>query len=127
MTKAHKIISIIFTVISTGMVILSGIFKFMPPPEMKAKLTEMGVGSYLPIFGIMEIVFAVLFIFPKTMRIGFILLSCYFAGAMATDLSHAQSIGNAMMPLGLVWIAAFLRDKHIFLSTAAPEGQPSEA
>jgi len=115
MTRAHKIISIIFTIISAGMVMLSGIMKFLTPPDMKAMFAEIGVAAYLPILGTMEIVFAVLFIFPKTMRIGFILLSCYFAGAMATDLSHARSMANAMMPIVLVWIAAFLRDKHIFL------------
>jgi hypothetical protein len=67
----------------------------------------------------MEITFSILFIFPKTMKLGFILLSCYFAGAIATDLSHGNTVANAMMPITLVWIAAFLRDKSIFLHTPA--------
>jgi hypothetical protein len=29
-----------------------------------------------------------LFVVPATMKLGFILASCYFAGAIATELSH---------------------------------------
>lgn len=126
MTKAQKITSIIFTALASGMVIMSGIFKFFPPPEMHAKLSAMGIAPYLTFFGIMEIGFSLLFIFPKTMKLGFILLSCYFAGAIATDLSHGNTIANAMMPIVLVWIAAFLRDKSIFLKVSS-EAAKTEA
>jgi hypothetical protein len=64
----------------------------------------------------MEIGFAALFIYPKTMKLGFILLSCYFAGAIATELSHGMSF-NAVMPIVFVWIATFLRDKTAFIPT----------
>jgi hypothetical protein len=64
----------------------------------------------------MEIVFAALFVFPKTMKIGFLLLTCYFAGAIATELSHNMPL-NAVPVLTLIWIAAFLRDSSIFLPT----------
>jgi len=59
------------------------------------------------VLGLMEMAFAVLFIIPKTMRIGFI-LRCYFSGAMATELSHDGSILNPAVPLAFVWITAFL-------------------
>lgn len=36
------------------------------------------------------------------MRIGFILLSCYFAGATATELSHNGSMINPGIPLALI-------------------------
>jgi hypothetical protein len=41
-------------------------------------------------------------------------LTCYFSGAIATELSHGTPF-NAVMPIALVWIAAFLRDPSIFL------------
>jgi hypothetical protein len=65
----------------------------------------------------MEMTFIILFAFPKTMRIGFILISCYLAGAMATELSHDGSIFNPGIPLVLVWITAFLRDCSLFLGS----------
>ena len=66
----------------------------------------------------MEIVFGVLFIIPATMKLGFILTSCYFAGAMAAELSHGGITISPVIPLVVLWIAAFIRDKSIFLPTA---------
>ena len=117
--KAKKIITIIFTVLATLMAMLSGIMKLTKSEEVVTGLAKVGVADYLTYLGIMEIVFAALFLYPKTMKIGFILLSCYFAGALATELSHGTPF-NALTPLILVWIAAFLRDKSIFLPGPEP-------
>jgi len=114
-TKTKKIINIIAAVIPALMVLLSGVIKLSGVKEMVDKLTAMGVGPYIPLLGVMEITFAILFIIPKTMRLGFVLLSCYFAGAIATDLSHGGSIVNALIPLSLVWIGMFVRDKSAFV------------
>jgi hypothetical protein len=112
--KVKKIITIIFTVLAIGMVCFSGIMKFVGGPEMADGMTKMGVAQYVIVLAVMEITFAILFAFPQTMKIGFILLSCYFAGALATELSHASPL-NALTPMILIWVSAFLRDKSIFL------------
>ncbi|NIJ55062.1 DoxX family protein [Dyadobacter arcticus] len=112
--KAKKIITIAVTVIASGMVILSGIMKLMGSAEVVDGLGKVGVGKYLTILGLMEIGFTALFIYPKTMKIGFLLLICYFAGALATELSHGLPF-NALLPMILIWVAAFLRAPSIFL------------
>jgi hypothetical protein len=119
--KAKKIAAIIFTALAGLMIGFSGIMKFLKNEEVVQTLTTLGVGNYITLLGVMEIVFVALFIIPKTMKIGFILLSCYFAGAMATELSHNGRILNPAILLILVWIAAFLRDRSIFLP--APESK----
>lgn len=116
-SKAGKIANSIATALPATLVIVSGIFKLTGSRQVVEKLQAVGVGSYIPVLGLMEIGFAILFIFPKTMRIGFVLLSCYFAGAVATDLSHGLSIVNAMIPLALVWIGTFIRDRKSFFSS----------
>jgi hypothetical protein len=103
------------------MVILSGIMKFSHTQQVVDTLTNVGVIDYINFLGFMEIAFTALFIFPKTMKIGFILLSCYFAGALATELSHNGPLLNPIMPLALVWIAAFLRDPSILLPAVSRE------
>ena len=40
--------------------------------------------------------------------------SCYFAGAIATELSHGQLKANPFIPLALVWVGAYLRNPSIF-------------
>ena len=61
----------------------------------------------------MEIAFAALFVVPATMKLGFILASCYFAGAIATELSHETLKVNPFIPIALLWIGAFIRDRSI--------------
>jgi uncharacterized membrane protein YphA (DoxX/SURF4 family) len=113
-TKTRKIVNIIATVIPAGLVILSGFMKFNPPAEMLAEFQRMGIAQHMPMFGTMEFLFAALFIIPQTRRVGFVLLSCYFAGAIATDLSHSKPVHNAMLPLTLVWIGMFIADRAVF-------------
>jgi hypothetical protein len=47
----------------------------------------------------MEIAFAVLFVVPATMKLGFILASCYFGGAIATELSNDALKVNPFIPI----------------------------
>lgn len=112
-----KIITIIVTVLAVGMAVMSGVMKLAASPDVVKMLDTVGVGEYRALLGIAEIVFAALFAFPKTMKIGFILLASYFAGAMATEVSHHMPL-NAITPLVLVWVAALLRDKSIFLPSS---------
>lgn len=104
------------TVITALMVAMSGIMKLIGNEVVVSKMTTLGVGDYITILGVMEITFITMFLIPKTMKAGFILLTSYFSGAIATDLSHGVNIIAAAIPLVLVWISAYLRDSSIFLS-----------
>ncbi|MCF2492718.1 DoxX family protein [Dyadobacter chenhuakuii] len=112
--KAKRITTIGVTIVASALVVMSGVMKLSGSEEVVSTLAKVGVGDYRVPLGLMEIGFAALFIYPKTMKIGFILLSCYFAGALATELSHGTPF-NALLPMILIWIAAFLRDSSIFL------------
>lgn len=118
--KAKKIITIVVTVIASAMVVFSGIMKLTAGEEIVSSMSKVGIADYLVPLAIMEIGFTALFLYPKTMKIGFILLSCYFAGALATELSHGMPF-NALLPISLVWISAFLRDSSIFLPDPSPK------
>ncbi len=113
--KTKKYLANVLLLLTTVMVILSGLMKAIQLPWSVNGLVKFNLADAAIALGLMEMTFAVLFIFPKTMRIGFILLSCYFAGAMATELSHDGSMFNPAVPLSLIWITAFLRDKYIFI------------
>lgn len=112
--KAKKIATIVLTALASALPVLSGVMKLSQNPEIVETLSKVGVGDYLIPLGLMEIGFTALFVYPKTMKIGFLLLTCYFAGALATELSHGTAF-NAVLPLALIWIAAFLRDRSVFL------------
>lgn len=113
------------TAVPTLMVTASGLMKLMGGPEIKAAMKTVGAADLVVPLGLMELLFAALFVYPRTMKLGLLLLTSYFAGAIATDLTHGRSPGSAAMVLTLVWIAAFIRDRSAFLPAApsAPAGQ----
>lgn len=109
--KVKKTIINSLTALVSIIIFTSGLMKFIHLPWSVA-----GLEKYNPsVLGLMEMVFIILFAIPKTMKIGFILLCCYFAGAMATELARNASMLNPGIPLMLVWITAFLRDSSIFI------------
>jgi len=62
----------------------------------------------------MEVAFAALFVVPATMRLGFLLASCYFGGAIATELSHDALKANPFVPIVVLRVGAVVRDRSIF-------------
>jgi hypothetical protein len=93
---------------------LSGALKLSGHPKIVEEMSKLGVGRYLRLLGVMEIAFATMFVVPTTMKLGFILASCYFGGAIATELSHGALKINPFVPIVLLWIGAFIRDRSIF-------------
>jgi len=110
-----KTIGMVISVIVSLMIGGSGIAMLAGVKKVADGLIEVGVGNYLILLGVMHIAFVLLFLYPKTFKLGFLLLCCYFGGAMATELSHGKAVGGAF-PLVLIWIAAFLRDRTIFIN-----------
>jgi hypothetical protein len=107
--------SLIVTIIPALLVIASGVFKLSGSKQIVDGLTKVGVIDYIKYLGIAEIIFAILFIYPPTNSIGFILLVCYFSGAIATDLSHKNSIVAPVVILSLIFIAEILANNNLFL------------
>jgi hypothetical protein len=107
--------SLIVTAIPALLIITSGFFKLSGSKQVVAAMTKVGVIEYMKYLGIAEIIFAILFIYPPTNTIGFILLACYFSGALATDLSHKGSIVAPLVILILLFIAEFITNNALFL------------
>jgi hypothetical protein len=114
-TKTKKIIAVTATTIISIMIMAGAIAKLAGVKPAVDGLTRDGVGGYIKALSVFEIIFVALFIYPKTFKAGFILLCCYFGGAMATHLSHNEAMVQPAIPLTILCIAAFLRDKYIFL------------
>jgi hypothetical protein len=108
------IINLLATWIPALLIALSGALKLSGNPKIAEAMSRLGVGRYLRLLGVMEIAFAAMFVVPATMKLGFILASCYFGGAIATELSHGALKVNPFIPIVLLWIGAFIRDRSIF-------------
>jgi hypothetical protein len=108
------IVQLVATWIPALLIALSGVLKLSGSPKIVEPMTTLGVGRYLRLLGVMELAFAALLVFPLTFKLGFVLASCYFAGAIATELSHDALKVNPFIPIVLLWRGAFVRDRSIF-------------
>ena len=95
---------------------ISAIMKLASVPQLVEMYSRIGMLDYLKLLGVAELVFITLFTVNRTMRIGFLLLTAYYGGAMAAELSHGNFFIFPAIILTAVWIAAFLRDPSIFTS-----------
>lgn len=122
-SSPKKLLPRLVTAVPALIITGSGVAKLAGVPQVRAAIANVHMTPYLPVLGLLELAFTALFLYPQTRKLGFLLLSCYFAGAIAADLSHGASPVPAAVILSLVWVAAFLRDRGIFLPsarTAAP-------
>ena len=108
------ILKLLATWIPALLIALSGVMKLTGNPKIVDAMTALGVRRYLPLLGLMELTFAALFVVPATFKLGFLLASSYFGGAIATELSHDALKVNPFIPIVLLWIGAFIRDPSIF-------------
>jgi len=74
------VIQLLATWIPALLIALSGVLKLSGNPKIVEGMAALGVGRHVRLLGVMELVFAALFVFPATMKLGFILTSCYFGG-----------------------------------------------
>lgn len=112
--KTKRIAISIITAIPSLMVGIGAISMIIGTKQLSEIMTNEGVVSYMKILGILELIYLALFLYPKTMKLGFLLLSCHFAGAMGINLSHGSVPIGPAIPLVITWIAALLRDRSIF-------------
>ena len=101
---------LVSAVLSIGAALkISGVHPMMP------HFLEMGLLPYIKVLGSIEILCVLLFLFPGTVKLGLLLLTAYFGGAMATEMPYHMIAAPAVV-LVLVWIAAFIRMPELFVS-----------
>ncbi|MBE7174270.1 MAG: DoxX family protein [Williamsia sp.] len=76
--------------------------------------TQIGLVSFVKGFAILELLFLGLFLFPRTIKMGLLLLTAYFGGAIAVELPYGLFMAGPLAILSLVWIAAYLRNPSVF-------------
>lgn len=115
-TKTKRITANVLTAIPVFVLIMGGVMKVIgkEPETVLLFLNKFGFGTYIVALGLSELVIAGLFLFPKTNKIGFLLASTYFAGALCLEIAGAQPIAAAFF-LTILWIGMFLKNREMFL------------
>jgi hypothetical protein len=112
--KAKRIIWITLMALPLAMITMSGIMKISGNKELVEGLSKIGFGSYITFMGILELASVALFIYPKTYKLGFLMLTAYLGGAISTELATGRPPMAAAF-LTLIWISVFIRNREMFL------------
>lgn len=118
--KTTRIISIVLMAIPALMLTMSAIMKLIGAEQVVQGLTKAGLGNYITLFGVIELVSVALFIYPKTHKVGFLLLCSYLGGALSIELAGGQP-PMATIFLILIWVGVYLKDKTVFAATLKVE------
>src|SRR5262245_50768744 len=80
------------------LIAFSGVLKLSGNPKMVQEMSQLGVGRYLRLLGVMEITFAALFVVPATMKLGFILGVLLFRGCNRDRVVARRVEGQSFHP-----------------------------
>jgi len=111
--KMKTILRWIPSILLACFVTLSASFKIIGFTPLVDHFTEMGLLPYLKLFAIAELGCVTLFLIPGTFRIGLLLLTAYYGGAIAAEIPYHLIMGPAFF-LALTWAAAFARNSKLF-------------
>jgi hypothetical protein len=95
---------------------LGAIMKVTGAPQLVEIYSKIGLLPYMKLLGTSELIFIGLFLYNRSMKIALLLLTGYFGGAMAVELSHGAIFILPAAILSVVWIGAYLRNPFLFVS-----------
>lgn len=85
--------------------------------NINAEMGTAHIADWIRIIGVGELLSLILFIVPKTHRLGTVLLSAYFGGAILFHIAHADPIrASFMSPAGFlvaIWITSWIRGNEL--------------
>lgn len=92
------------------LLIISSVFKLMGTKEVVQGAAAMGMTKMdFTLIGLVELIATVLFIIPRTGVLGTLLLAAYMGGAIATHVTHSESILMPVVVQCILWISAVIR------------------
>lgn len=125
--KTKILVTRALTALITLIVVMSAASKIAFVPQLVDIFSKIGLLSYIKILGMTEILFLSIFLWKTTRKLGLLLLTGYFGGAMAVELSHGTFFIAPATLLTLIWITAYLFDEKMFVSERKEVSKPSTA
>jgi hypothetical protein len=105
----NKIIGWILAGLIAALMVFSGSAKLLMP-EMATNFEQWGLGDWRVIIAIGELVSVLLFLFPRTHRVGLLLMSAYLGGAIMVHMMKGESFVVPAVVLVLVWVTGVVRN-----------------
>lgn len=110
MTRLQKWAMWILTLLILAAFVPSAVMKLTHHPMAMEGFTKIGMsGTALTMIGIVELACVVLFLTPRTVVLGMLLLTGYLGGAVLANIIMKSDFIHALVVGLFVWIVALLR------------------
>ncbi len=119
MSKASSIIGWMCVGLVTLWTLFSAVMNMLPLEGNQAGIdiaTRLGVIDILFALGVVKIVLVVLYVLPRTSTVGFVLMVGYYAGALATNITHDFSVAEyspLIVTLVVLTLGAYFRNPEL--------------
>jgi hypothetical protein len=107
----------------------SAILKFARVPGVVNQMAASGFADgKLVLVATLELLSALLFLYPRTRSVGLLVLSSFLGGAICThvQLGEYAKVGGPCILLSLAWIGTWLRHPEVLWSLNAPYTRMSQ-
>lgn len=121
MSKASSIVGWICVGLVAAFTLFSSVMNMLPIDGNQAGIdiaTRLGVLDMLFALGVVKIVLVVLYVLPRTSTVGFVLMAAYYAGALATNITHGFSPAEyspIIVTLAVMTVGAYLRNPELLV------------
>lgn len=115
----------VLTGLGAAMLLFSGAVKLAAPQPVLDSMVELGwPTSATTGLGLLELGCTLLYLWPRTSRLGIVLVTGYLGGAVATHLRRLDPwLSHTLFPVWLgaaLWLALLLRDAELRTVMLAP-------
>lgn len=109
-SKTKNIFGWVLAGLVAALFLFSASGKLMANEEALKMASNFGLdASSFKMLGVVEVIAALLFLYPRTGVLGTLLLASYMGGAIATHLEHGESIVAPCVIQAFLWIVAVFR------------------
>ena len=109
-SKTKQIVGWVLAGLIGALFVFSAYGKFAGGEEGAKMAAAIGLdAASMKTLGIIELLAAVLFLYPRTGVLGTLLLAAYMGGAIATHLEHGMSIVAPCVIQAVIWAVAVFR------------------
>lgn len=109
-SKTQQIVGWVLAGLVAALFLFSASGKLTGNPDAVKMAGSWGIdASSLKTLGLVELVAALLFLYPRTGVLGTLLLAAYMGGAIATHFQHGESLVAPCVIQAFIWIVAVFR------------------